>query len=212
MADKCIVFGGGGHAKVLIDVLESQKIELIGYTALQPSSDELFKNLKFWNENELAVSDLEKMTVRLVNGIGAIGDPSLRKKIFERWTADGYTFVSLIHPGSIVSKHVEIEDGVQIMAGAVVQPGCRIGANSIVNTRASIDHDCVIGRHVHLSPGAVLCGSVIVEDEAHIGAGATIKQNVHIGKGSIVGAGAVVIKDVPSGKTVVGVPAKEAST
>jgi len=94
------------------------------------------------------------------------------------------------------------------MAGAVVQAGCRIGENVIVNTRASIDHDCDIEAHAHVAPGAVLSGCVHVGERAHIGAGATVIQGLTIGAGAIVGAGAVVVDGIPDGVTVVGVPAR----
>ena len=48
------------------------------------------------------------------------------------------------------------------MAGVVIQSGSVIGDNVIVNTNASVDHDCRIGQHVHLAPGVVVCGNVCV--------------------------------------------------
>jgi len=94
------------------------------------------------------------------------------------------------------------------MAGAVVQAGCVIGSNTIINTRASVDHDSKIGAHVHVAPGVVLSGGVTIYDEAHLGTGAVVIQGVTIGRASVVGAGAVVIRDVSDGAKVVGVPAK----
>ncbi len=95
------------------------------------------------------------------------------------------------------------------MAGAVLQTGCRMGENVIINTRASVDHDCIIACHTHVSPGAVLCGNVQVGQGSHIGAGATVIQGVRIACNGMVAAGAVVIRDIPEGVTVAGVPAKE---
>ena len=60
------------------------------------------------------------------------------------------------------------------MAGAILQSGVTIGENSVVNTRASIDHHCLIESGVFISPGVVLCGGVSVEEGAFIGAGAVI--------------------------------------
>jgi UDP-perosamine 4-acetyltransferase len=96
------------------------------------------------------------------------------------------------------------DEGVQVMAGAIVQPGVRVGANSVLNSRSSVDHDCVIGSHVHVAPGAVLCGSVVVGDHAFVGAGATVIQGVHIGAGAVIGAGVVVIRNVAKGAVVYG--------
>ena len=146
--------------------------------------------------------------VRLVNGVGSTGSTASRRDIYDRFTREGYCFATVIHPSAIVAPEVQIEDGVQIMAGAILQAGSSVGSNAIVNTGAIIDHDCVVGAHAHIAPGAVLSGGVHVGSGAHIGTGACIIQGVSIGAASVVGAGAVVIKDVPPGVTTVGVPAK----
>lgn len=204
----CIIIGGGGHAKVLIDMLNRNGYVIKGYAALTPSSEEVFRELTYISA-ELNLDREEISELHVFNGIGSIGDQHKRKEIYEIWTRRGYDFPSIIHPLAFVADDVHLAGGVQIMVGSIVQPSVSVGNNSIVNTRSSIDHDCVIGSHVHISPGAVLCGNVHVEDEVHIGAGAIIKQGIRVGKGCIVGAGAVVVNHVSPGTTVVGVPARE---
>jgi serine acetyltransferase len=81
----------------------------------------------------------------------------------------------------------------------------------IVNTKASVDHDCDVGDFVHIAVAATLAGTVQVGSEALIGAGAVVIQNLAVGSGSIVGAGAAVVRDVPAGVTVMGVPARIAT-
>jgi UDP-perosamine 4-acetyltransferase len=100
-------------------------------------------------------------------------------------------------------------EGVQIMAGTVVQPGSKIGDNTILNTRSSVDHDCEIGAHVHIAPGVTLSGGVRVHDDAHIGAGAVLIQGVEVGASSLVAAGSVVIHAVPANTRVAGMPARK---
>ena len=63
----------------------------------------------------------------------------------------------------------------------------------------------------HVTVGALEDGSEEVPtigDDVVIGAGATLLGPIHVGDGAKVGAGAVVLRDVPSGATAVGVPAK----
>ncbi len=95
-----------------------------------------------------------------------------------------------------------------IMHGAVIQVDTKIGNHVLINTRASIDHDCVIDSYVHLAPGVVLCGRVTVGEGAFIGAGSVILPGIIVGKWAQVGAGSVVIQNVPDGATVVGNPAR----
>ena len=146
--------------------------------------------------------------VMLVNGIGSTGRPAGRRTAFEKFKAAGFVFASVLHPSAVVASDAETGEGVQIMAGVVLQPGVRIGRNAIVNTGVIVDHDGNIGDHAHLAPGVCLAGSVTIGEGAHIGAGANVIQNIRVGGGAIVGAGAVVVSNIEAGMTVVGVPAR----
>ncbi|MCS7300843.1 MAG: acetyltransferase, partial [Fimbriimonadales bacterium] len=95
-----------------------------------------------------------------------------------------------------------------VCAGVVVQPDARIGRHCIVNTAASVDHDCTIADFVHVAPGARLAGGVKVGEGVLLGVGCCVLPGIQIGAWSVVGAGAVVTEDVPDGVVVVGVPAR----
>ncbi len=88
-----------------------------------------------------------------------------------------------------------------ICAEAVIDEAC------IINTAATVDHECMLGKGVHVAPGATLCGCVAVGDYTMIGAGAVVLPRLKIGRDVVVGAGAVVTRDIPDGKIVYGVPA-----
>lgn len=201
-----IIIGGGGHAKVLASMLLLCRRTILGFVDLNPTAPPLLGIKCLGDDN--AVSLHAASDVQLVNGIGSAQSTANRKDVYKRFTREGYGFATVIHPLAIVARDVQIEDGVQVMAGAILQSGSKVGSNAIINTGAIVDHDCVVGAHVHIAPGAVLSGGVRVESGAHIGTGACIIQGVFIGAASVVGAGAVVIRDVSSGVTTVGVPAK----
>jgi acetyltransferase-like isoleucine patch superfamily enzyme len=84
----------------------------------------------------------------------------------------------------------------------------QLGRASIVNTAASVDHECVVGEGAHICPGARLAGCVTLANFVTIGTGAIVLPRVHVGEGSIVGAGSVVLRDVGAGQVVAGSPAK----
>jgi len=145
---------------------------------------------------------------KLVNGIGSAGCTQARRRAFDAAVAAGNSFVDYRHTTAILDEDMTAGDGLQVLAGAIVQPGCRIGCNVLVNTAAVLEHDVTVEDHVHVAPRACLCGGVRVEIGAHIGAGAVIKQGCVIGSGAVIGAGAVVISDVAPKVTVVGNPAR----
>lgn len=204
-----ILLGAGGHARVLIDTLLKNAVQVVGATDLNAK---LFGSSIFGVQiigDDSILQNYPPTEVQLVNGLGLVSSAKNRRQLFEKYKEIGYSFVSVIHSSVILGIEVVLGEGVQIMAGAVIQPGAQVGANSIVNTRVSVDHDCQIGDHVHLAPGVTLSGGVHIGNGTHVGTGATVIQNIHIGSSALVGAGAVVVRPVADGAKVLGVPAKE---
>lgn len=204
-----IILGAGGHAKVLIDALRLQSIELLGIadTDIGKRGLSLMGVPVIGGDEEVMAYPVE--AICLVNGVGSVRVNPLRRQLFEHFKNKGYRFANVIHPSAIIAIDVVLSEGAQIMAGTVIQTGCHIGINAVINTGSVVDHDCHIGDHVHISPGATLSGGVSVGENAHIGTGATVIQGIQIGHNSLVAAGAVVISDVPNGVIVAGIPAKE---
>jgi acetyltransferase EpsM len=94
------------------------------------------------------------------------------------------------------------------MAGVTINSTVSIGKHCIINTNASVDHDCLLEDFVHVSPNATLCGGVRIGEGTHIGASAVVIPEIKIGQWVTVGAGSVVINDIPDYATVVGNPAR----
>ena len=203
-----VVIGAGGHAKVLIAALKRLGARVLGATDADVARHgQTVLDVPVLGGDE-ALNVHDPAAVLLVNGLGSVARTEARRAIHERLTKRGYRFATVVDPLALLAGPVEIGEGAQVLAGAVVQPGTRLGVNCIVNTRAAIDHDCTVGAHAHIAPGATLSGGVQVGEGAHVGTGASVIHNVRIGAGAIVGAGAAVIADVPDGVTVAGVPAR----
>ncbi|MBF0194274.1 MAG: acetyltransferase [Magnetococcales bacterium] len=208
--DPMILLGGGGHGRVLIAALKAAGYlnEVVGI--IDPMAAELgstFANVPVLGTEEKLALNYPPQKVKLINGVGSVGSTAKRSQIYNKFLQDGYKFAPVVHPSAFVADDVVVGAGVQIMAGAVVQTGCKIGDNVLINSGAVIEHDTIIAENVHVATGAVIAGGVKVEAGAHIGCGATVIQGVFVGGKSVVGAGAVVLENVPDGVVVVGVPA-----
>lgn len=205
-----IVLGAGGYSQVLIDVLKSQGISIAGIIDLTTEHcGETVMGVPIIGDDNLLLQHRSD-GVLLVNGIGRVGRENRRQSLFELYKRQGYNFIKVIHPRSIIAREVELSEGVQIMAGAIIQPMSSVGINTIINTGATVDHHCIVGAHVHIAPGVTISGGVRIGNGVMVGAGATIIQGINVGDNSIIAAGAVVIRDIPIGVTAMGVPAKVA--
>ena len=134
------LLGGGGHAKVLIDCLRLTGRKLKGITDIEPDRVTV-TGVPFLGPDK-CLFEMDPEHVESVNGIGGAGDTSPREAVFQKFREKGYRFASVVHPFTTIAEGVAIGEGAQIMAGAILQPGVRIGINVIANARVCVNHDC----------------------------------------------------------------------
>ncbi len=192
------LYGAGGHAKVILDILQAQGI------GVDCVCDDNLAGTEFCGFRVISGEYAPAGTA-----IVSIGKNAVRRKIVENLQERGTVcFATAIHPSVVISPSVKVGVGTVVMPSALVNADASIGMHCIVNTGAIIDHDCRVGDFAHISPHATLCGNVSVGAGTWVGAGATIIQGVSVGENCLVGAGAVVVRDVPANTVVVGVPAR----
>ncbi|MEO8236816.1 MAG: acetyltransferase [Flavobacterium sp.] len=138
-----------------------------------------------------------------------IGNPILRKKLFDKFISLGGVFTSTISPSANVgSFDVHIGNGTNMLSGVIISNSSKIGMGCIVYYNSIITHDCKIGDFVEISPSVTLLGRSTVGSYSQIGSNVTILPDKAIGKNVIIGAGSVVTKDIPDNCVAVGTPAK----
>jgi acetyltransferase EpsM len=201
MNNSICLIGAGGHGAVIKEILDENSSNIVCFIDANFSINECLGVNVIHEETELIHKDAVAFVI-------SVGSNQIRKNIANQHSRQ---YINAIHPSSVISKSLAIGVGNAVMAGVCINARTRIGNHCIVNTNATVDHDCVLEDFVHVSPGAQLGGNVYIGEGAHIGIGASVKPGVKIGKWSVVGAGAVVVNDVAEGITVVGVPAKPIS-
>ncbi|HDH53435.1 MAG TPA: acetyltransferase [Nitrospirae bacterium] len=195
--EKIILLGGGGHSKVLAELIRlSGEYEIMGILDSELEAGAAVNGIAVLGNDDLLPGLNANGIKNACIAVGSVKNNRKREKLYELAGSSGFYVPYLIHPRAVVSQtDTDISEGVQIMAGAIVQAGSIIGENTIINTGAIVEHDCAIGKNVHICPGAVVCGGSTIGDNSFIGAGATVIQGIEIGKDTVVGAG-VLLKGV----------------
>ncbi len=207
MRKPLLIFGAGGHGKVVADaVCLSEEFELAGFVDDEPSR----AGTQFFGSSVLGTrADLVRLREDGIEyAIPALGDNALRLSSIQILENAGMIPVVIVHPSAVVASSVQLKRGTFVAAGAVINPACVIGRACIVNTGATVDHDCRIANGVHIAPGVHLCGEVHVGERSLIGVGASVLPGVQIGNDCRIGGGAAVTENVAHSLTVVGVPAR----
>ena len=206
---RIVLIGGGGHAKVLAEVIRSMgaAFELIGFVDPLPCSETVSAlNLRRIGDDS-ALADLNGVDLAAM-GVGAVGVSPLRRTLTQRIEAMGFRFPPLVHARGIVSSSASLEDGAVVMAGAIVQAAARLGRHTVVNSGAIVEHDVSLGEFAQVAPGAAVGGGAIIGKDCYLGLGARVRDHVVIGAGVLVAMGAVVVSNVREGMSVRGVPAR----
>lgn len=205
-----VLVGSRGHAKVIIDIVEREgKYRIAGLI-------DAFRNV---GERTLdypvlgSEADLPRLVTEyeLTGAIVAIGD-NMARSIVALKVAEyvpQVPFVSTVHPRATIGRDVVVEAGTVMMAGAVVNPGSRVGRFCILNTNSSLDHDSVMGEFSSLAPAAVTGGNCQIGRFAAISIGAVLRHGITVGEHSIVGAGATVLRDIDPYSVAYGSPARK---
>jgi acetyltransferase-like isoleucine patch superfamily enzyme len=143
---------------------------------------------------------------------------------------EGVVVGKTVHFGKnvVIWNYVVIGDNTKIGYGTCIGSFCDIGKNVTmgkncnIQAHVTISNECVLGNNVFIAPNSSLLNdkypkssfltSPRVKDNVIIGGGVTILPGVILGENSVIGGGSVVTKNVPSGKVLMGVPAKEIMT
>jgi sugar O-acyltransferase (sialic acid O-acetyltransferase NeuD family) len=207
---RIILWGGTGQAKVVRPIIEHFGSKVAAVFDDTPNLTPPFSDVDLYLGYEGFKSWIQRQPDRDIGFCLTIGNPHgrARLKLHELLLSEGLQPVSLAHPTAFIAGNAEIGPGAQIMAGAIICAEARIARQCIINTKASVDHECVLEDGVEIAPGATLCGLVHADVNAWVCAGATVLPRISIGADARVGAGAVVTKDVAPGAVVVGIPAR----
>jgi sugar O-acyltransferase (sialic acid O-acetyltransferase NeuD family) len=197
-----LIIGAGGHGAVIVDILHrTTGVRLLGVADANPAllGRAIVGEYKVVvRQNEVA----EHFDPKRVALFVAIGDNRTRFEVADTFAGYGFGFVNAIDPTAKVALGARLGVGVAVMPQAVVGTRASVGDHAILNTKASVDHDCSIGRATHVAPGATLGGTVIVGHRSLVGIGCSVNKGIHIGDDVAIASGFTIYRDVPDAQTL----------
>ena len=198
--EKIVLLGFGGHAKSIIDTIETlKKYEIVGISDVVEKQGERYRKYSVAYRDEQLEYLFDSGIKNLFISVGYMGNSKIRNELFLLAKKIGYSFPPIIDPTAIVAKDVIIEEGVFIGKSAIVNADAKIHKMAIINTGSIIEHESEIGDFTHIAVGTVICGQANIGNNSFVGSNATIIQNIQVGNDVIIGAGCVVRKNLENG-------------
>lgn len=146
-----LIVGAGGYGRLVAEIAAEE-----------------YDRVEFLDDHSLdavgKIEDLERLQSHYDGVIAAIGNPAIRKAVFQKVKHP----VTVVHPRAVVSK------------SAQVAPGCVIEANAVINTNATVEKGCF------------LCAGAIVNHDAVVQAFCQIDCNAVVESASVVPEGTKV--------------------
>ena len=184
-----LLIGAGGHARSLIDLIETQGdwqihgliglpeqvgCNVLGYPIVGSDDD---------------LPTLQGVCPAAVLAIGQLPDPAPRQRLASQLKHVGFHCPVVISPHAVVSRHAQLGAGTVVGHGAIVNAGATVGVHCTINSRALIEHDARVGDHCHLSTGSLVNGGVHLGPGCFVGSGAMLREGLHLPGGTIISAG-----------------------
>lgn len=184
-----LLIGCGGHARTLIDLIEtSGQWRIYGLVGLpEQVGSQVLGYSVIGTDSQLR--DLRQQCDSAVLAMGQLADPSPRQRLAALLVEREFQTPTLISPNAHVSRHAQIGNGSIVGHGVIVNAGAKVGSHCILNSRCLIEHDVLIGDHCHISTGALLNGGISVGKGSFVGSGAVLRESLVIPPGSVISAG-----------------------
>lgn len=203
------IFCAGPHARVVLDILKSQKeYNIIGVIdSVKEIGSDFYGFPVIGRQDDLRhLSHLHQFQA----GIVCLGDNYLRERVVEEILSQekDFVFINAISKFSYISDSAIIGVGNVIMPGVVINSEANIKNHCIINTNSSLEHNSVMDDFSSLSPGVTTGGYIKLGKYSAITLGVTVLDRVTIGKNVVVGSGSLVTKDLDSHGLYYGSPAK----
>ena len=184
-----LLIGCGGHARSLIDLIESTgKWQIHGLVGFQEQvGSRVLGHPVIGCDDDLPA--LRDECLAAVLAIGQIPNSAPRVRLAKQLEQLGFQFPVLISPHAVVSSSAQLGPGTTVGHGVILNAGSVVGDHCIINSAAVLEHDVQIGHYCHVSTGALVNGGVQIGPDSFIGSGAMIREGLKLPPLTVISAG-----------------------
>lgn len=128
-----------------------------------------------------------------------------------RWlesSGSAHRWATVVHPGAALADDTVLGPGSIVLAGVVATADVVVGEHVVLMPGVVLTHGDRVADFATLCAGTVLGGDVHVGEGAYLGMGSRVRERTSIGAGATLGMGACLLRDLPTGQTWVGTPAR----
>ncbi len=211
---KFILIGSGDFATEITEYIteknkESSNKELIISDIVSKTEhrlNEICNILGYEPTYHNSLSTIERKDKK--NVLICLGSAERRHECYQELKKNKFTIGSFTHKTAWLANSSKINEGVIVCPYVFIGANTIIGANTVLNVRATIGHDVKIGESSVISPHANLNGKSKCGDASFIGAGTLIDPGCSIGDFTKVSSGSIVKGNFGDGFLLSGNPAK----
>lgn len=204
-----VIFGSGGHAKVIFSEIlkHKNKYNFLGFV---DSSKRKGQSVIKINKKSYKVVSIKYIKTKNLYGVIGIGDNYLRHKVYKKIIKQlaNLKWETIISKDSIISPNIEIGSGSVILGNSFIGTGSRIKEHCIINSSNSIDHDNFFENFSSTGPGVITGGNVKVDNYSHLGIGCVVKNNISIKENVICGGKSYININCKKNSIYIGTPCK----
>ncbi|WP_115131486.1 acetyltransferase [Synechococcus sp. N26] len=184
-----LLVGCGGHARSLIELIESSaEWQIHGLVGLPDQVGNSILGYRVIGCDD-DLPSLREECQAVVVAIGQLPDSAPRVSLVQQLEQLGFQFPVVISPHAVVSRYAQLGPGTTVGHGVIINAAAVVGNHCIINSRALIEHDVHIDDHCHVSTGVLVNGGVHIGSHSFIGSGAMIREGLTFPRFTTIGAG-----------------------
>lgn len=200
------IYGTGGTAREVFDIMHL--CENNGYEKIifidDKKNDTSFLNCELYDFHNL----IKKYSNNQIKIVVAVGEPEIKKILYNKVHEANYNFATVIHPTAEISPSAKLGKSVVIKKGGIVSCDAILGDAVGLEPYVVVGHDTKVGSFTQLSAFVNIGGFAEIGSVVYVGLSTCVKDRTKIGNNTIVSMASAVIRDLPEDVIAVGNPAR----